>query len=171
MRFMHLRWLYFSLSATLIAISIFSLISWGLKPSIDFVGGNLWEISFSEKMEEAKLIGSLGQTDKLLSVQELGGGEFMIKSAHDGGELKSEWEKAIREDLGEFTELRFESLGPSLGRELLMKALTGVLIAAFSILFYINLRFKNFKFGVCAVLAMLHTGRLPNWEKNTNLTG
>ncbi len=109
MKFMHLRWLYFLLSGTLIAISIFSLVSWGLKPSIDFAGGNLWEISFPEKIEESQLVDSLGQTDMLLSVQELDGGEFLIKSIHDSGQLKLEWEKAIREDLGEFTELRFES--------------------------------------------------------------
>ncbi len=156
MRFMHLRWLYFSLSAILIVISMFSLLSWGLKPSIDFVGGNLWEISFSQKAAMEKVAGSLGSSEKLLSVQELGGGEFLIKSTHDSGELKQEWEKVLEEEVGEFSELRFESLGPSLGQELLVKALTGVLIAALSILLYINLRFKSFKFGVCAVLAMLH---------------
>jgi preprotein translocase subunit SecF len=153
---MHLRWLYFSFSLTLIAISLFSLFFWGFSPSIDFAGGNLWEISFSEPTTEQQVVEALGQTDKLLSVQQLDENDYLIKSAHDASDLKLEWERALTDRIGQFTQLRYESLGPSLGKELLTKALTGVLIATFSILLYINLRFKSFKFGVCAVLAMLH---------------
>jgi len=156
MRFMHLRWLYFSFSLTLIVISLFSLFFWGFSPSIDFAGGNLWEISFSEPTTEQKVVEALGQTDKLLSIQQLDENDYLIKSAHDVSDLKLEWERALTDRLGQFTQLRYESLGPSLGKELLTKALTGVLIATFSILLYINLRFKSFKFGVCAVLAMFH---------------
>jgi preprotein translocase subunit SecF len=156
MRFIHLRWLYFSFSLILIVISLISLAFWGFSPSIDFAGGNLWEISFSESTTKQQVVDALGQTDKLLSVQQLDENDYLIKSAHNASDLKLEWERALSNSVGQFVQLRYESLGPSLGKELLTKAITGVFIATFSILLYINLRFKSFKFGVCAILAMFH---------------
>lgn len=156
MKFIRYSWIYFSLSLTLVLISLFSLSFWGLKPSIDFAGGNLWEISFSEPTSQQKISQALEDSNKIISVSELSNTDYLIKSTHDANSLKTEWEKLLEENVGQFSQLRYESLGPSLGKELLAKALTGVLIASLSILIYINLRFKNFKFGVCAILAMLH---------------
>lgn len=156
MKFIRFSWVYFSLSLVLALVSLFSLFSWGLKPSIDFAGGNLWEISFDQSTSQQKVVEALGETNKLISVSQLSKTDYLIKSTHDAGALKPEWEKLLGENIGQFSQLRYESLGPSLGRELLAKALTGVLIASLSILLYINLRFKSLKFGVCAVLAMLH---------------
>jgi preprotein translocase subunit SecF len=47
-------------------------------------------------------------------------------------------------------------VGPTLGKELVIKTLTGVSIAAVLLLFYIAWRFKDRMYGVSAILAMLH---------------
>jgi len=50
----------------------------------------------------------------------------------------------------------FETVGPALGQETLRKTLSAIGLAALVILLYVSFTFKELKFGVCAILAMLH---------------
>lgn len=53
-------------------------------------------------------------------------------------------------------EVRFETVGPTLGRELLRKTIFAIILAAGGILAYVAWQFKDRKFGICAILAMFH---------------
>ena len=52
--------------------------------------------------------------------------------------------------------VRNETVGPILGRELLGKAITAALFAIAAILLYVAYAFRNIKFGVSAVIALIH---------------
>lgn len=54
------------------------------------------------------------------------------------------------------TILRKETVGPILGAELLKKTVTAALIAVVAILLYVAYAFKNIKFGVSAIVALIH---------------
>jgi preprotein translocase subunit SecF len=63
----------------------------------------------------------------------------------------------LSESFGESPEeIRFEIVGPTLGKELLIKTIVAIILAAGFILGYVAWRFKNAKFGACAILAMFH---------------
>ncbi|PIR99080.1 protein translocase subunit SecF, partial [Candidatus Collierbacteria bacterium CG10_big_fil_rev_8_21_14_0_10_44_9] len=47
----------------------------------------------------------------------------------------------------------YDTVGPSLGAELIQKTFAAVALAATLILLYIAYRFKSLKFGVSAILA------------------
>jgi SecD/SecF fusion protein len=49
-----------------------------------------------------------------------------------------------------------EQFGPSVGKELKQNAITAVIIAAIGMLIYIILRFKSWKYGICAVAGVAH---------------
>ena len=53
-------------------------------------------------------------------------------------------------------ELSYDTVGPSLGAELIKKTMYAIVLSATMILLYVAYRFKNIKFGVCAIIAMLH---------------
>jgi len=55
-----------------------------------------------------------------------------------------------------YTELKFESLGPVLGKELLQKTITAIILSSFFLFLFIGSRFKDFTFGISAILAMFH---------------
>lgn len=156
MKFLKYNWLYFWISAFLLLISIFSLLRWRLLFSVDFKGGNLWEIAFESEINQEEWLVFIQAKSEVTEVNKTGSGSWLVKSAHTGLEVKDNWEAEIEEGYGSFKELRFESLTPSLGRDLLTKTLISLVLAILGILFYISLRFKNRSFGVCAVLAMLH---------------
>jgi len=155
-KFLKYNWLYLLVSGILLAVSVFSLVKWGLEPSVDFRGGNLWEISFEQPLDQEKWMGFIKEKPEVTETQKIGTGNWLIKSSHTDLETKNSWEKEIEEGFGVFKELRFESLSPSLGKELLIKTLVSIVLAILGILIYVSFRFANKSFGVCAILAMLH---------------
>jgi len=155
-KFLKFNWLYFLISGLLLLVSVFSLFKWGLVLSVDFKGGNLWEINFKKEINQEEWANYTQEKEEITEVNKLSSGSWLVKSAHTSLETKNIWEAEIQESFGEFKELRFESLAPSLGKDLLTKTLISVAIAVLGILFYISLRFQNRSFGICAILAMLH---------------
>ncbi len=143
-------WLYFIISLVVIIPGTFSLITRGLKPSIDFTGGTtiVWEVS----TDEAK-IKDLAKEDGIEIREVMQKGNVWTISA-------SPMEKDIylkyKSQFDGVKELSFDAVGPALGSELIKKTVTAVLLAASLILFYVAYRFKNIKFGISAILAMLH---------------
>ena len=80
----------------------------------------------------------------------------MVRTKSISEEEKNKLKEKLKENFGEVEEIRFETVGPTLGRELLIKTLVAILLAAISITIYIGWRFKNKMYGVCAILAMIH---------------
>jgi preprotein translocase subunit SecF len=159
--FMRFRKLYFLISAAFLVPGVLSLIFFGLKQSIDFTGGTLWEIrlqgpdpavAVEEEIEKA-----FGAAEiPLSSVTPAEGSRFIIRTVPLKAEEHDTLLEVFRGKLGEVEETRFETLGPTLGRELLNKAFLAVGLAVLTILAYIAYRFKDLMYGATAILAMLH---------------
>lgn len=146
-------WLYFVISLAVIIPGSYSLIAYGLKPSIDFTGGST--IVWATSVEES----SLREIAKAESVdiREISkkSGVWTITTAPLGKDLYQTYKTKIA-DMGSVVEQQFDTVGPALGGELIRKTLYAIILAASLILFYVAYRFKNIKFGVSAILAMLH---------------
>jgi len=157
--FMKYKKIYFAISGVILIPGIISLLVFGLKPSIDFTGGALLELQFEEDGEGLTRLA--GQTlsengVEFSSVQETGENVLLFKMKPINEEEKNEIKDKLVEKFGEIEEIRFETVGPTLGRELLTKTLIAVALATIFILAYIAYQFKNKMYGVCAVLAMFH---------------
>ncbi len=161
MNFMKYRWFYFLISGLFLLLSVFSLVKWRLRLSVDFQGGNLWEISFEKEVEQEEWLSFINVQEGILGVQKTESGSWLIRSRHTqiGGGIgggNQALRTQIEEKFGSFRELRLESLSPSLGKDLLIKTAISIILAILGILLYVSSRFQNKSFGVCAVLAMLH---------------
>ena len=145
---MRYKKIYFLISGVLLVPGIFSLVAFGFNPSIDFVGGTLLEL---------RLEGDFKTDDeRVLSVHKSGEDTYLLKMKPISEEEKNLIKNKLAEKFGEVEEIRFETVGPTLGRELLQKTLIAVILAAGFILAYIAYQFKNKMYGVCAILAMFH---------------
>ncbi len=160
MNFMRYKKLYFFFSALVLLPSIVALFTFGLKPAIDFTGGALIEIAISPKkgaeVSESSIRKAIGEKHEIYSVQKTGQGTIILRSKPLEQSHKEDLISAIRDNIGEVEEKRFETVGPTIGRELLRKTITAIAIAAGLILLYVAYRFKGLKYGVCAILAMFH---------------
>jgi len=148
--FMKYKKIYLVISGIILVPGVISLILFGLKPSIDFTGGTLWEIKSEQAID-------LGQVDiEVSAMQKTGDATYLLRMKPIEENEKDEIKRVLAEKFGKIEEIRFETVGPILGHELLRKTLVAVVLAAGFILSYIAYQFKDKMYGLCAVLAMFH---------------
>ncbi len=157
-RFSKYMWLYFMLSALVLVPGVFSLIRFGLRPSIDFTGGTLVELSGSSALTPELLSRMAKQGNVPLSyIEKTSSNTFILR-------IKPDSEKTIQTYLLSVSAvaspaaliLRNETVGPVLGKELLIKTVGAAVVAIVAILLYVAYAFKNIRFGVSAVVALFH---------------
>lgn len=168
------KW-YYILSVAIIVPGLIgmlvSMIQFGapLRLGIDFTSGSLMELQFQQPADPAEvraLVRSfrhdgLELTDSAVTTAEqLGQQTILIRSKFLEPEPKEALQERIRTEIGEFTELRFDSVGPAIGQEVTRAASYAVAAAAIAILLYLVFAFRSvpnaFRYGVAAVVAMLH---------------
>lgn len=156
MNIMKFRPLFLILSISLIIASIISITKWGFKTSIDFSGGSVWEIKFSGNIQKADIDKIFKDFSIDLNSLSLNQKIAVLKFKNINQDQKSELDMSLKELDRDLQELRFETLGPSLGKELLKKTIYAVILSSLALLIFIGTRFSDFSFGISAVLAMLH---------------
>ena len=155
--FMKYKWIYLLISSAVIVPGLISLLVFGLKPSIDFTGGSRWELSFEKDVKVEDLRGVLNEEKvEVSSVVTTGAKRYLIKMKFIDEKERVALKEKVEKNFGKVTELRFETIGPVLGRELLAKTATALVLAALLILAYIAWQFKNWSFGISATIATLH---------------
>jgi preprotein translocase subunit SecF len=157
------RYLYFTISLIVIIPGLIALLVWGLPLAIDFTGGSLLDITFSgQAPEPAQILAVYAQFDLGDSqVQSSGSQEVIIRSKDMTEDLKTQIVDALQQKFNQtITVQRFDTVGPSIGREVAARAAEAVALAAIGIMAYITYAFRGvphaFRYGVAAIIAMLH---------------
>lgn len=156
MNVMKLRPLFLVLSSILLLSSLFSVVFWKFKMSIDFTGGSTWELSIPEYFKE-KLDQVFSQNNLTIKeINSLGDQKYSLKFADINTDQKNKLNSNVKETFPQFKELKYESVGPVLGKELVAKTITAVVLSSLFLFLFIGRRFKDFTFGASAILAMFH---------------
>jgi len=162
------RRIFLAISALLIVLSlvvmIISTVRFGtpVRLSIDFTGGSLLELRFAQPVEPGEVREVFVARDLAnTSVQSVGdGSDVIIRSKELDADLKATIEGELRAKFGEVTELRFDSVGPTIGQQVTRGAIIAVAVASIFILAFIAFTFRkvpnSFRYGVCAIAAMLN---------------
>ncbi len=154
------RWIYFLISLVFIVPGVYSLARWGINPAIDFTGGTLLEVSTKEEwtFDQNKEINNMimNMDLKLESLHTTGDKTILMRLDPVTEDEKEQLISNLEEDYGTIEIIRYETLGPSLGKELLLKTGISLGLAILGILIYVTLQFKDKSFGICAILAMIH---------------
>ncbi len=156
---MKYRWLFFSFSAVVIVPGLLSLLFFGLRLGVDFTGGSLLELQFSEPQQpvtEEGLRQDIGAAYTVTAIQPTGQDSYQIKGSPIDNGVKELVVADFKKKYGVVTVSRFETIGPILGQELVQKTFFAIGLAALGIALYLAHQFKEIKYGVCAVLAMFH---------------
>lgn len=146
------------LSIILLIASIGSLVTNGLKFGLDFTGGTLIEVEYSETPQLTDIRGELEQAGyKNAVVQNFGKpNDVLIRMQSDKQGLGDEVLAVLQAKSNSDIELRrTEYVGPQVGEELRERGGLGMLIALLVVMAYVAVRFQ-YKFSVGAVLALAH---------------
>jgi len=157
------RKIYFIISGVITLIGVILFFIFGINWGIDFRGGTLWELKFSQTADNAMLrefwsslnLGDLNLRDsegnKMLQFRNLEEGERSVALT------------AIREKFGNVEEISYETVGPTIGKEIKDKAYLTVLLSSCAIILYIAWAFRkvsrpisSWRFGVVAIIALIH---------------
>jgi preprotein translocase subunit SecF len=154
---MKYRWLYLLISGTVILTGLFSLFKWGLQIGIEFKGGTLIEYQLG-KSEDQSVFENIVKTNgvQFISVQKTSTGSYILNLGQVSSDQRQKMLTSLKTKAGAATELQFKTIGPTVGSELVKKTLYALIIAASGILLWVAFQFKSFKFGISAVLAMIH---------------
>lgn len=143
---MKFKYWYFAISLIVILPGLYFLMRYGLKLSIDFTGGSVIEVQ--SKVPVTGL--------DVESIQKTSSGTYIYRTKPIDTKTKERVFKKAKV-------LRFETVGPVIGKELTEKAVYSVALASLAIILYIAYAFrsipapyKSWKFGVSAVVALLH---------------
>jgi len=150
-------------SAVMILVSLTSLVvNGGPNYGIDFIGGTLVQVKFSENTDAAKIKDGLASLDLgSVVVQRFGDdpNEFLIRVQESGegkdlsGLISSSLESVYGE--GNVDIRRVEMVGPQVGKDLRQKGLLSISYAMIGILVYIAWRFE-LRYAIGAIIALLH---------------
>lgn len=156
MNLLKFRPLFLLISISLIITSVFSILRYRFKTSIDFAGGTIWELSLKDNPQDQ--IRKVFQTHQisLSSLSTNQDSHLLLKFKNINLDQKQALETELKQLDPDFQEHRFETLGPSLGQELLKKTVYSIILSSLFLLLFIANRFKDISFGLSAILAMFH---------------
>jgi len=155
------KWFWVSLATIIVSVLIIFISPPQL--GIDFTGGSLIELS-GENLDAQALRTALSEELELEAiVQSTQDGSVIIRSVPLSPERHTEvLEATVGTGLAE-EELRFESVGPTIGDELRRKALIAIIVAVLAMIAYLAYTFRqtsgliaSWKFGIAAVVALIH---------------
>ncbi|MBP7204641.1 MAG: protein translocase subunit SecF [Propionivibrio sp.] len=154
-----------------LAFNIFSLITFllavfflfynGLHLSVEFSGGTLIEVSYSQAADLEKIRGGLanaGYTD--IMVQNFGSSQDVmirlpLKDEQNSAKIGESVMAALDAEAPGATLSRVEFVGPQVGRELAENGSMALLLMILGIVVYLAIRFE-WRFAVSAIIANLH---------------
>ncbi|HMO79043.1 MAG TPA: protein translocase subunit SecF [Candidatus Paceibacterota bacterium] len=165
------RKIFYTISILLIGFSVFAISFWGINFGIDFTGGSILEIRFQdEKLQKNDLLNTLNGLDlqREFSVRETGDSGYIIRAKELSDEQKSLVINAISETGKSFEEVRFNNVGPTLGKELQNRALLAMFLVILAIVIFIAIAFSqvskpvsSWKYGIVAVITFIHDVIIP----------
>ncbi|MCL5004590.1 MAG: protein translocase subunit SecF [Patescibacteria group bacterium] len=162
------RYIFFFISAALMVASIFAVFTYGLKPGIDFTGGTLWQVKLTNNQQlttndfAAFFENELGVKNATV-YPEAESQSYLIRISHISEEQHQQYLALMENKFGEINELRYETIGPTIGKELKNKAIWAIILILFGISLYVAYAFrkvsypvKSWKYGVITLLTLFH---------------
>lgn len=157
--------IWIGISLLVLVPGLVSLGVFGLKLGIDFAGGTLIERTFTGtavSIDEIKQVFSdHGVSGAIIS--QTGETGFIARSHSIEPAKYNEIVASLNEKVGESREERYETVGPTVSRDLATKAIMAVVVASIAIVLYIAWAFRtvpkplsSWKFGLSAIIALLH---------------
>ena len=149
------------ISVVTFVLAVFFLVTRGLHLSVEFTGGTVMEVAYSQPAQIEKVrasVSKLGYQDVL--VQNFGSSrDVMIRLPLKQGVTSAEKSDKVMAELKaaspDVTLRRVEFVGPQVGQELVTNGLKALAFVIGGIILYLAIRFE-WKYAVSAIIANLH---------------
>lgn len=156
------KWWY-AISLAIIIPGSIALALWGLKPSIDFTGGSRMELQgISDTGKATQAAQKAGLSD--VFAQKIGADSVSLRFKEIDEAKHKEALAKLKTELGKnISEVSFETVGPTISKEITQRAFLSVGLTSLVIILYIAVSFRkvpypanSWEFGIAAIVALLH---------------
>lgn len=158
---------FFTISMALIIPGIIAFFVFGLKLGIDFSGGTLWEVKFSEDQDQIKaedFQNYLSQEGvEVSAASQTSQNSILVRVLLTEEEKINQIRQKVHEKYTESEDLRLETVGPTISKELTNRAMLSVALCILAIVAYITWAFRtvpnptsSVAFGICTIFALVH---------------
>lgn len=163
--------IFVSVSIALVILSIVSLFVFKLNIGIDFKGGASLEVVYKSERPAQEILSQDLETLNLGSVllQPVGDSGYIMKSRDLNDAEHTLVLKTLSQDgKSELEEKSFNSIGPSVGKELTRKAIVAIILVSLAIICFIAFAFRkvskpvsSWRYGFIAIVTLLHDVLIP----------
>lgn len=166
--------IWFAISGILVCSSVVFLLIWGLRLGIDFKGGMRAELEFADSVDSDQVLRELQSKGYVgVVVQPVNDKKIVIKTEDLSEEQTAKFKEELKAKFGDFQELGFVKVGPTLGDELLRKAYWQIVLVVIGIVLYISYAFRKigkmtkkggisaWKLGMATIIALTHDLIIP----------
>ena len=153
---------FFLISILLLVPGLISMVVFGFRLGVDFSSGTMMTLRFTTPVYQAVLrqqMTTLGYDEA--TIQKTSDGDFLVRVRDIDTPQKEELIAGLKKGLNTGVTVRdFYQVSPLVAGEVARNAAIAVLVASFFMILYIAFAFrqmpKPFRWGVCAVIALLH---------------
>ncbi len=157
---------YFLFSLLVIIPGLISLALWGLRLSIDFTGGSSITLLFQKPVTQetkSKVKTVFSKDGVQVATMQVAGKSLIVRTPPLSEKRDADILKKLKPVVGSFTQDDFQTIGPTIGKEITLNAFKAVFLAAILIVLYIAWSFRkvpkpasSWRFGITAIIAMMH---------------
>lgn len=166
--------IWLGISGVLVLAALVCIFTFRYHLGIDFAGGTALEISTGtsdtytlpegESLNQYLISTYKDATGQTAVAQNAGSSErWILRSQSITNEQKNSWLEKAKTAVPNLTELQFTSVSPTIGAEVVRKAILAVILAVLAILLYLAYTFRrvpkpsnSWRFGVTAIAALAH---------------
>ena len=167
------RRIFYAISILVTVIGIGSLFVRGLNPGIDFTGGRTYIIRFDQSVKTAdvakNLEGAFGEAPQVVTfgssdqvrittkykINEVGVDDEVETALYNGLKSMIGADVSKEQFLADYRK-GSETVGPTIASDIKTKAIWAVFVALIIIFLYIFMRFRNWQYGLGALVAIAH---------------
>ncbi len=155
------------LASSMLALA--AIFIWGLQPGIDLKGGSLLQVKYPDGRPELQVVQEKVDTLDFgeVRIQPSNESDFVLRQRDLNPVEKKSLDEALS-SFGKIEEVQFNSVGPSIGAELMQKAWWAIAMITLLTISFIAFAFRgisvpvaSWKYGVVAIITLLHDILIP----------
>lgn len=165
------KWIFLGFSLIIVVLSIVAIIVFGFRPAVDFTGGTIWNVRVADPTVSEEGIASAIQSqgaERPLVYRELSTNSFFIKTKPLSEDQHQQFLSGLFQKYSGVEELKFESVGPTIGKQLRTKAIWAGVLVLLAISLYVAISFRkvsypvaSWKYGVITLITLFHDVVIP----------
>ncbi|MBI3115181.1 MAG: protein translocase subunit SecF [Candidatus Kerfeldbacteria bacterium] len=158
------RRIFLAFSALLVVLGVAAFAVWGLKLGIDFTGGTIVQYEGVDETARGVLRSTYADAGLSPVLQRVGADGVSIRLSELSLDDQASLRDAVSAALPNITETSFETIGPTIGRELRQKAVVATALVLVGIVLYVTWAFRRVSigpvrawvYGAATIIALAH---------------